>query len=121
MKRNGVLEVLEEDGELVEGRLQLVGEVCRQEGVVGVVDAGPVERAVVDEGLEVLGGVVGEEGVRVGDDDEALLPGVARLQVLDVVLRVQHEGHLLVPRQLVVLVGERGEDGQLVELHHELD
>lgn len=44
--------------------------------------------------------------VGVYDDIKALLPRVAWLDVLDIVLRVEHEGSLLVARDLEILIGE---------------
>lgn len=87
---------------------------------LGMVLAWPVESTIVDECLEVLGGVVGKESMRVCNNDEALLPVVARLKMLDMKLRIQHKGYLLIPRQLVILVGKRDEDWLLGHLHHEL-
>lgn len=46
----------------------------------------------------------------VGDDNEALLPRVAWLNVLDVVLGIEHEGGLLVACDLEVLIGEGVKD-----------
>lgn len=79
-----------------------------------------VQVAVVKQRLEVARLVVLDEIVRVSDDEKTLFPGVARLDVLDVVLSIEHEGGLLVAGDLEVLIGQRIEDCHHIHLDQEL-
>lgn len=79
-----------------------------------------VEVAVVKQSLEVARLVVLNESMRVCDDKKALFPGVAGLDVLNVVLSIEHEGGLLVTRDLEVLIGKCVEDCYHVHLDQEL-
>lgn len=97
VQRDGTLVDLEEDGELIQSLLLAIGsEVGGHNLVVWWVIGMLVEVAVVEQRLKVTRLIILDEVVRVGDYNETFLPRVAWLNVLDVVLSIEHEGGLLV-------------------------
>jgi hypothetical protein len=109
VQRNCCLEVLKKDGVLVIVLLWLISDVGRKDSVIGQVEVSLIEMAIKDKRLEVVRLIVSQQGVRVCYDKEALFPRVAWLDVLNVVLRIEHKCHFFVSGQLVVLVGESNE------------
>ena len=121
MQGDGAFVDLREDRELVEDLLGPAGgQVGRHDLVERGILSGLVELIVEEQSFEISRLVVFYEMVRVDNDIKALLPKVARLDVLDVVLSVEHEGRLLVAGDLEVLIGEPIEDCYHFHLEHKL-
>lgn len=71
-------------------------EVGGHDFVVGRVIGVFVDVAVVEQRLKVARLVILDEVVGVGDDNETFLPRVTWLDMLDIVLSIEHESGLLV-------------------------
>jgi hypothetical protein len=118
--RNRFFVALEKNGELIVSRLWASRDIGWKHSVVGWVESSTVEVSVVYECLKILRGEILEQSMGIRDDDETLFPWVSRLQVLNVVLSVEHKHHLFVARNSIELICEEGELGEHGEFEEEL-